>query len=156
MTFPAISLWQPWASLLFVPGGKVHETRDWRAPEKYIGRTILIHAAKKRMHPRNLGQPLCQLCDTKLGPAGLNTMPMGAFVGVATLQSSKMIRGADCAASAPDYLAGNWTMGRYAWRLTNRRPLRAPIPAIGRQGFWFPEELPEDPAMLDLMEAIDG
>ena len=83
-------------------------------------------------------------------------MPMGAFVGVATLATSTIILGEDSAASLPDYIAGNWTIGRYAWRLTNRRPLRTLIPAIGRQGFWFPEELPEDPAMLDLMEAVDG
>ena len=70
MTFPAISLWQPWASLLFVPDGKVHETRDWKAPEKYIGRTILIHAAKKRMHPAIWGNRSASSATRSSGPPG--------------------------------------------------------------------------------------
>ena len=42
----AISLWQPWASLIAC-GAKPFETRHWSPPRHLIGQTIAIHAAKK-------------------------------------------------------------------------------------------------------------
>lgn len=42
----AISLWQPWASLIAC-GAKPFETRSWAPPRDLIGQTIAIHAAKK-------------------------------------------------------------------------------------------------------------
>lgn len=42
----AISLWQPWASLIAC-GAKPFETRSWAPPRELIGQTIAIHAAKK-------------------------------------------------------------------------------------------------------------
>jgi len=42
----AISLWQPWASLIAC-GDKPYETRHWAPPRELIGQTIAIHAAKK-------------------------------------------------------------------------------------------------------------
>jgi hypothetical protein len=42
----AISLWQPWASLIAC-GAKPFETRSWAPPRELIGTTIAIHAAKK-------------------------------------------------------------------------------------------------------------
>ena len=41
----AISLWQPWASLIAI-GAKSIETRSWPAPRALIGDRIAIHAAK--------------------------------------------------------------------------------------------------------------
>lgn len=42
----AISLWQPWASLIACCA-KPYETRSWAPPRDLIGQTIAIHAAKK-------------------------------------------------------------------------------------------------------------
>lgn len=42
----AISLWQPWASLIAC-GAKPYETRSWAPPRSMIGQPIAIHAAKK-------------------------------------------------------------------------------------------------------------
>lgn len=42
----AISLWQPWASLIAC-GIKPFETRSWAPPRHLIGQSIAIHAAKK-------------------------------------------------------------------------------------------------------------
>lgn len=42
----AISLWQPWASLIACRA-KVFETRSWAPPLQLIGGPIAIHAAKK-------------------------------------------------------------------------------------------------------------
>lgn len=43
----AISLWQPWASLVAV-GVKTIETRSWPAPKALIGERLAIHATAKR------------------------------------------------------------------------------------------------------------
>ncbi|MCB1462115.1 MAG: ASCH domain-containing protein [Nitratireductor sp.] len=42
----AISLWQPWASLI-AAGVKPYETRHWSPPRELIGQRIAIHAAKR-------------------------------------------------------------------------------------------------------------
>jgi hypothetical protein len=42
----AISLWQPWASLIAC-GAKPYETRHWAPPKELIGQPVAIHAAKK-------------------------------------------------------------------------------------------------------------
>lgn len=47
MTVPALTLWQPWASLV-AEGVKTIETRSWKAPDDLIGDTIAIHAAARK------------------------------------------------------------------------------------------------------------
>ena len=47
MKYPAISVWQPWASLL-VSGDKTYENRTWKLSPELIGKKILIHASKKK------------------------------------------------------------------------------------------------------------
>lgn len=44
----AISLWQPWASLL-VSGCKLAETRSWFPPEALRGRWVAVHGAATRV-----------------------------------------------------------------------------------------------------------
>jgi hypothetical protein len=36
---------------------------------------------------------------------------------------------------------GDWTPGRYAWRLETVRPLPRPVPCRGRQGTWLPPDV---------------
>ena len=45
MIFPAISIRQPWAEAILSCGKDV-ENRSWKCPQKYIGRTILLHTGK--------------------------------------------------------------------------------------------------------------
>ncbi|KGT75815.1 hypothetical protein MA20_32000 [Bradyrhizobium japonicum] len=55
----AISLWQPWASLIAV-GAKPFETRHWAPPRELIGKRIAIHAAKKvDKYGRALAEDVC-------------------------------------------------------------------------------------------------
>lgn len=48
---PALTLWQPWASLCVLPdtsgthAAKTIETRGWSAPAHLVGQTLAIHAA---------------------------------------------------------------------------------------------------------------
>ncbi|MBP0015307.1 MAG: ASCH domain-containing protein [Roseofilum sp. SID3] len=64
-TFAALSVWQPWASLI-AQGHKEYETRNWAT--NYRGE-ILICAAKKRITDQSYDYLNCQLkkrrCEAK-------------------------------------------------------------------------------------------
>lgn len=44
----ALTIWQPWASLIIV-GAKPYEFRSWRPPASIIGQRIVIHASAKKI-----------------------------------------------------------------------------------------------------------
>jgi activating signal cointegrator 1 len=105
----AISLWQPWASLIAC-GAKPYETRSWAPPRKLIGATIAIHAAKKidkdgaqmatdLMYGQfdNHGGLAERLeaswggddaCDELMGVFGTTIMPIGCVVCTARLDAA--------------------------------------------------------------------
>lgn len=146
----AISLWQPWATLMAV-GAKRNETRSW--PTLHRGR-LAIHAAKK------WNRELSAMCGTEpfrsvlvrqedghlwLAEA-LRAMPFGAIVAVVTLT--------DCVRISPDNYPGgderhfgDYTAGRFMWQTRDLARLAQPIPFRGAQGFFdvpddlFPKEL---------------
>lgn len=104
----AISLWQPWASLIAC-GAKPFETRHWAPPRELIGQRIAIHAAKK-IGPENRGFaedimygqhadggfPLAEklsasmegIPDELMGTFGMAIMPVGCVVCTATLDAA--------------------------------------------------------------------
>lgn len=138
----AISLWQPWGWALFVEDAKVHETRHWPAPQRLMGKTVLVHAAKRPIGADDLSPALTRFCTSRLGEnwRPRKVLTFGAFLGTAILAACFRI-GRD--GSTPwgdptpaDLLLGDWSAGRYAWRLENRVALPAPIPAKGQQGWW--------------------
>lgn len=130
----ALSLWQPWASLM-AAHVKRHETRHWATA--YRG-PIAIHAAKRI----DVAGAPDALCIDALGPNWSRTVPIGMVVAVGQLASCTEA-GRAKALTAADREAGNFTPGRYAWRIDQLRTLRQPIPALGRQGL-FNWEPPED------------
>ncbi len=103
----AISLWQPWASLIAC-GAKPFETRSYAPPRALIGETIAIHAAKKidksaaqfaeelcyGQHGHALGDELeaswggddCP--DELMGIFGHAAMPIGCVVATAVLDAA--------------------------------------------------------------------
>lgn len=153
MKLPAISLWQPWASLC-VWGVKPWETRGWMTSAR--GRVLAIHAAKRwrkdqeqwsfdLIHqvlewpdlPPELGQELRYVLNA--GPAV--ELPRGAIVGTVVCGRAH----ATDAWQPPDryYLTGDFGPHRFAWELTRPARLRKPIPWTGTQGF-FEVEIPPD------------
>lgn len=155
----ALTLWQPWASLIAIDAKRI-ETRSWET--KYRG-WLLIHAASRfQVEERNLAynrEPF----RTVLGSAGLLPagerpathvvrMPLGAVVAVARLQ--------DCIrcdedperlaehGAAHEFSFGGYTPGRYAWLLSEVRPLPESIPASGGQRLWRPS--------AELVAAVSG
>jgi activating signal cointegrator 1 len=128
----ALSLWQPWASLVAY-GVKRHETRHWSTA--YRG-PIAIHAAKTL---DVAGSPDL-LCQHVFGPFWTKTLPAGVVVAIGDLTACEPTERVADHITPADRAAGNFTRGRFAWRIENVRRLADPIPLIGRQGLfnWTP------------------
>ncbi|QAT49302.1 ASCH domain-containing protein [Caproiciproducens sp. NJN-50] len=161
----AITIWQPWASLLAC-GAKQFETRGWAT--SYRG-PIAIHAAEisiphvlKQLFP--LGEwdysPdheaktrfLNAVGNTLLMP--MDALPLGAVIATGELVACHRIvchGGRGISEDDPGWLEtdrgiyepidqellfGDWTPGRYAWEIANVHMLPKPIPAKGKQRLW--------------------
>lgn len=182
----AISLWQPWASLIAC-GVKRYETRHWAPSRDLIGQTIAIHAAKKIDREsgdfvdalnygqfRDAGAAMTgfALADALRGSWGdcpdemmglfgqASIMPIGCVVATAKLDAAFELGELTDGTMAPAALVtrrftsrsmppcftvridpfGNFAPGRWAWLLSDIRPLKPPIAMKGAQGFF---RLPE-------------
>ncbi len=152
----ALTIWQPWASLIAC-GEKEFETRSWRT--NYRGE-IAIHAAKKNLHRNMLSLPkgveiaaMITLYKNHITIPRLEET-CGCVIATAELADVWECIGADKKGDlmisknrdTPDwensYLSdnewwfGDFSKGRYAWQLANVKMLDEPIPAMGRQGLW--------------------
>lgn len=156
----AITIWQPWASLVSC-GAKKYETRGWLT--NYRG-PIAIHAALKGVAPPypELRRALDKYAE-KIG--SFDDLPRGAIIATAELVNIWRIvhhpgTDVDVAKNIPigaeslttdkhapdfgDYFVptaeemalGDWRPGRYAWELANVKILPEPIPVKGKQGLW--------------------
>lgn len=162
---PAITLWQPWASLIAVKA-KSYETRGWAPPAKLIGKRIAIHAARKAP-PWDIDGVIVEAMEEHIGPRGTwGKLPFGAVVCTATLRGAYQVQRSDIVfgeatfrrnaiPGSPDVagisfagdemLFGDWRQSRWVWELTDVEPLTPPVLARGAQGIWTwtPGEEPE-------------
>lgn len=130
-TFPAITLWQPWVSLVFA-GVKRHETRGFPIPAKYAGGWIALHAA---LRGPNLSPGLFRVCYDTFGERGRD-LPCGVVVGLARFGPCRPVEEAE-PYDARDRLCGDWRSGRWAWPVLETIRVEQPSPPVrGRQG-WF-------------------
>ncbi len=122
----ALTLWQPYAAAIAC-GLKQYETRSWAT--KYRG-PLLIHASMRQLD--RAGRELVEKYNI-LAPA----RQTGEFVAICDL--------ADCIEMTSEFIAeqseteqdfGIWTVGRYAWKLENIRPLTDGVKSRGYQGLW--------------------
>lgn len=140
MTARALSLWQPWASLIAV-GAKRVETRGWGSP--YRGR-LAVHAAKRwtKDERRFLADLLCDpllSADQRRGLCLSLDSPcaFGSVVAVVDLVDVRRMDDGWCKEVTDlERLVGAHEPGRYAWILSGVRPLKKPMPLRGRQGLW--------------------
>ena len=131
----AITVWQPWATLL-ATGQKHNETRSWRT--NYRGE-ILIHAAKTDHSGILLHIPMEELKHFQ--KAGVvNELPTGVIIGKANLVDCFQIDEAyrrKLQRENPAELAfGDYAIGRYAWVMADAILFNKPSPASGKQGLW--------------------
>lgn len=140
----AISLWQPWASLMALRA-KMIETRHWIPG--YRG-WIAIHAAKK-WNAELVDQSLAPRFRVALYPdwpacvlSGPEHLPRGAFVAVGWLD--RVITTEDETArpakDSDEYAFGNYAPERWMWVFDTIYKLKEPIPARGYQSLWTPDE----------------
>ncbi|MEK8215535.1 ASCH domain-containing protein [Paenibacillus sp. FSL L8-0463] len=135
----AITIIQPWATLIAV-GEKRFETRSWAT--KHRG-PIAIHAGKK------INKEACQQEDIQKALARhgytVDNLPTGAVVAIATMvfphqvdedNGSIAVLSNDESVQGDEIWFGDFSLGRYAWELTNVERLQEPIPAKGQQGLW--------------------
>jgi hypothetical protein len=148
LTMPALTLWQPWASLIAL-GAKQVETRSW--PTSYRG-DIAIHAATrwtKEEAETCLNEPFWSvLTDGGFTSPFKESLPFGSIVAVAALVGC-WSTGRRPVSPYPwvttltpqERAFGDYSHSRYGWLLESIRPLPSPIPCRGFQQLWH---LPED------------
>lgn len=136
----AITLWQPWASLI-AAGLKTIETRPWRT--SYRG-PLIIHASARLPGPIDLpDRNTLAIFAATLGLDGLQdlrALPRGACLAVVDVLDCIPTYRIDHGQHLPslERAAGNFGPNRYAWKLERVQRLRRPIPARGRQRLWNP------------------
>jgi hypothetical protein len=149
----AISLTQPWASLIAI-GAKTIETRSW--PTRYRG-PIAIHAARSFPAWARDGcwdEPFRSvLTNAGLvdfgGDATLShhavgrfsRLPLGAVVSVAVLVGVRPAEEVRDAIPPREQRFGDYSDDRFAWELRDVLALPAPVSCRGALGIW---ELPPE------------
>jgi activating signal cointegrator 1 len=158
-----ITLWQPWASLLFTPF-KGYETRSWTT--NYRG-GLAIHAAKRPMVGSELYAIAYGMYGVDRGYLGdaeelkplqkwINEvldgkeLPMGAIIGTCDIKNcNRMSEQMIGKTSIVELSTGDWKAGRFAWKCENAIALPKPIPFKGSQGL---RDLPDGVAAEVLAE----
>jgi activating signal cointegrator 1 len=150
MKIKAITLWQPWATLMAI-GVKRFETRSWGTG--YKG-PIAIHAAKRPINVAEINYHMRLV----LGDHGIrkSEFSLGQVVAIGYLKKVYPTWCQDAVMVGPETVSlpppltslersfGDWSQGRCAWLVTDMWQLDPPIPARGRQGLWdwqMPEHL---------------
>lgn len=145
----AISLLQPWASLV-VMGAKKIETRSWNT--KYRGE-LLIHASRNMtVGQKRLGQEFNR--DFNAGLGFIEDLPTGAIIGRVILLDTFRTEGLHEIitltanywhirneidfdnAYDKEHAFGDYSPGRYGWLLSNPVQFKQPVPAKGALSIW--------------------
>lgn len=132
-----LSMMQPWAQLVVI-GAKQFETRSWATT--YRG-PLAIHASKTFTRETAKLVMLTEPFKTVLTEAGfplLSLMPRGVIIAVCELVD---VMATDVALQFAknvflETAFGDFSRGRFAWKLENIRALPEPIPSKGTLGLW--------------------
>jgi hypothetical protein len=136
----AISLYQPWASLVAV-GAKRIETRSWKT--SYRGE-LAIHASKgfpvwarEMLEWPSLVEALAPLGVR--GATDWKLLPTGGIVAVVRLVDVVSTDSGDPRLPKTgelEYFVGDYGPRRFAWFLEDARQLDRPVPILGALGLW--------------------
>lgn len=153
----AITLWQPWASLV-IEGAKSHEFRKWPAPKHLRGQRIAIHAGARKIPAAELRGLIYKLERGHSGSIGSkdrvpraldvverfwrdpSSIIYSAVLGTAIL--GEPVRCVDLFGRSTD--EGEIDEKMWAWPVSDIQRYPVSVPAKGAQGFWtwsVPSEL---------------
>jgi hypothetical protein len=137
-TFRALSLWQPHAQAIAL-GIKLYETRSWST--SYRG-PMVVHAAKKAFKHKDYPPEYFQEAGMRLSRAGCPVYALRygealCIVDLVDCVPTESIRSMDIG----HRFWGDFTPGRFAFKLQNVRKIWPPIAVTGRQGF-FSADIP--------------
>lgn len=145
----ALTLWQPWASLV-IAGAKPFEWRRWVPPRALIGQRIVIHAGARKARREEIldlwrqvsaGEPgtaldaaiALDLLDRWMTAPAM--LPLASGLGTAVLgeaRSARVLHGAGKIVADSDRIDQHV----YGWPLTDIHPFEPIVPCRGFQGFW--------------------
>lgn len=130
----AITIWQPWASLI-AQGAKRFETRSWAPAHRG---PIAIHAGThwtRDIRFLCLTEPY-QSCLFSAGIESLDQIPRGAVIATAELVECHRVESIRSRLSEQERTFGDYTNGRFAWELANVAVLDEPVRTSGAQQLW--------------------
>lgn len=152
----ALTVWQPWASLIMA-GAKPFEWRGWPCPQYIRGQRIAIHAGARPAKATEIQDILARIEDEESSlvveiakPLLLNThrlsWPLSSILGTAIIGVPIAVEDWARQNLAPGYDSNRLDHSKWAWPLTDIRPIEPMLPYKGVQGFWpcpnFPEGEP--------------
>jgi len=151
----ALTIWQPWASLVMM-GAKPYEFRRWNFTDKphlakLVGRRIVVHAGARPPRVSELEDLLCRIgegesaLDAKVARPFVadllaairrketGTVPLAAALGTAVLGQAR-----SCIELFRDVITDSDRIDQhmYGWPLSDVQPFAKLVPAYGAQGFW--------------------
>jgi hypothetical protein len=149
---PALTLWQPWASLI-AASAKPYEWRGWPAPKRLIGQRIAIHAGARKVRRNEIADLLLDI--EREGEAGTSLiidiarplleawhtspgmLPLSSIVCTAVL--GYPIKSADYALARRAFTGDSDRIDhtKWGWPLAAVERLEPFVPAKGAQGFWW-------------------
>lgn len=150
----ALTLWQPWATLI-VAGVKPYEFRRWPAPSWVWGQRIAIHASARKVKRSEIDDLVAAIrleggWGTALDPIPAldlllriqerpELLPTSAVLGTAVIGRPVPAAEAAAAAYGESFQGDSDRIDHhvFGWPMTEIRCFAPPIEAKGAQGFWW-------------------
>lgn len=144
----ALSLLQPWASLLVFDEKKI-ETRSWKT--SYRG-PVAIHASQNKYFMHHIlakefyyewMHPYVHQFIYKIKKNNFNgKIPYGKIIGIGKLIDCIPVEDIRGFLKPKEIVLGDYSDGRWAWKFEEMRPIK-PIEISGKLGLWW-VSLPEE------------
>lgn len=139
MRIKAVTLWEPWATLMALEL-KLYETRSWY--HRYRG-LIAVHASERWREDQEWvlrREPYASALGA-LGFSQKEDFPLGCIVSVHRLDgiyaTEKLKPKLQVQDKDLEIAFGNYANGRKAWHMPLVHRLAKPLPATGSRGLWW-------------------
>lgn len=118
-------------------GAKIYETRPSPAPTRFLGQRIAIHAAARRSFTNLSHGVLDDITQAFGNDDWKRSLPRGTVVCTAIIAEAIPVD------MVPHDSFGDYSPGRWAWRLEDVRAIEPPVPARGMQCWRWSWLVPE-------------